>query len=1566
MPFNPFLNSEVAAKRAANKAAFEAYAASRPRVANIDTPIVKADDLLKDSEFVRGSQEVARMHPPGRVIYTDPLIDDPNPASGMSQTIVKFGNQTPEQNAGVYNLAQPQVQEVVRQPSNRYERTDALNQFFKPNAIGWGESPVPRQRGSLPFIKSNLNNPRYSEATMASTGKVLINGEYRDIDWRNAGKNNGGAQPYVFAKDSSTPVHLSELVSPQQYQDVMAGANVPLYMNQGMFKKFLRSNDPYDYKIIDTDKTGDFKRIQGKQIADGDSILPTQGEVWGIGQELNDINKAQEQALRTRSSDSINTYWGSNDEPGLLAIDAVARDGGSGTWVADNQEPYLNYFSANKQSQGASMVAGDLARGGQYKSAGGITSPTSINGGTGLSTSIPIGWDESGNYIDKPFLDKYFNGSLNDQIGKNRDGNFVYRNLVEQYPNGVDRNGNVIYRNPGTLDIGGVPRSKPRPTDALPDLTQEDFVGDRVRYSADGKYLIDAPRNLVRKEGPELEEINLLRGNYLDANKVNLNLLASNPMFALGEAVNNSIIKEGGNRLVLQQGSHPGYYDGTRYIPKGVTALTPASEFLSSTPQVVRDRQTGKIISVWEPKLNPTTWDAISGSFGDSRERSVLRFPTTPETPLTLAAVNDYGIAEYPGNSDNAYRFPDEYQGRKLLPLSVQRNNGTLDPTQLSSRGRWMGGGLSTESKFGRKNRTDDNAKNGFFYNPLESQYLQIQKPPGSDYLRLRSDTDPLTLEAIAADTAARKAAAEYQEAAQVNPFTRQYKITETGNEIAGTIPTGQIEGVTLPVMFEEKIKGGSKFEPDYMPYAPSLAPLNQSIGDGLTILDQHLADARIAIDGARYPLTPEATTTKYLPSTAQLAAEKTQLHGKTRVGLDDKVNWWNQEGPSDADLAAIANGGNLNFNPADDIRQVRRSGKGLAPAYADPSIAPTDIVSAIEAKQQELNRTRALITNYAGSSRLRSQEEIDAIKGAYRKTPGLGATYGIGETVPIDKVYYPPSPTAQPPNYDGMIPGQEDYFMMSPETYKYADLMRGNKNLQRFVTGDEANNLGSMVTVIHTDGDGNEIQRVQRPANSFVKKRQVVSDDGTAYEEDVEYANQKDLADIFDGTRRMTVPELQQRAAYLQNEIDRATSAHNELMGMEAAPRIQITTETGKRRAANLAEEMEQIGLAVKNNDEGQVVAIGSLPIGLPSERSVNLPVKYNSQEIIDPEVQAMVDQGKADTLAAQRLIDFNQQYHQSQRPKPVITETHQKELADKVVSEYYGDQLANMLMTPSPDTAANRVYDQWNIGRVKNFRRPDPLYPPGYGNSGEFLGNAENLFPTLTSQPEKLIDQQLMTGRRRKAQTWGQEASPESLQLGYEIGAVEDQGGRFRGGRVPQFPQLPPNPNRPAHFMIDDVVGGPAQRPRIQDYDQSYLVQPSPSNVRYGNPRSQGLPQPLAPTPTGIPEPSYVTVNDLLGSNPVARNRVANGASNDYLVQPQSSGVRPSLIQPEYAPSSPLPLPTPHFPLPIQQYQIPGWALPTAGGVYLAAAGLNEYQRQQEQKRQQDEAGLRRLYGG
>lgn len=989
--------------------------------------------------------------------------------------------------------------------SNKNQLIDGTNQFYNDYLTQWGTNPIYKE--STPMLTGDIANPTYSDNTLAAINKVrtnFVNGSnkefpFESVSWTN--KGGGNVIPVIRLNGSTVP--LESVIQPDEFQGFMDAANVPNYYSTKQYNAL----DPAS--LLGKEKRFDngFYKVWSNDIPVDNSGYPMRKQMHGVGQELADINRLQQQALNSRGVDSVEIYRGGTDEPGLDAIIAAAKRGGNGRWVDDNAEPMYNLFQATVESQGDSMVNSDFARGGRRISVGGVTS-------------------------------------------------------------------------------------------ALPITTDEDYVGDRIGFS--NGYPVD-----VRGVNP---------------------------------------------------------------VPQGVRNFTPASELLEPAAQ----------------------WKFQS-------QRETLRFPTVAETPLTLAAVNEYGIAQYPGNPANA--FP----GGGRIALSVQKNNRIIDtnperyPTgmvtgtdgrqvesygidrlagmpSMASRGRWMGGGLS-DAELAKPHLPNSGKLSG--REGLDGNY----KIPGN-YLRLLPDDDPRTLAAEAANIEAHQAAANYQEPATLPPFTRQYQITQTGREIEGAIPSGQIAGAYLPVSVEIPTGQGSKIERDWMPYAPGLAPEE--------LRDQHLADLHIELDGAKYPLTSEATTSPYIPSPDQKAEVDRYMYGKTKVRADDSLDWWNQEGPSDADLAAIANQGKLNFNAGDDVKNARAKRVGLATEYNDPNIAPVDIQSALDASRQKLNTVRALITNYETSPTVRQKTE---------------------------------------PLFNSVDP-----------------------SLNRFMNEDEANKIGQMVTIKNANGDIVDV----RPASSFTKKREVVSDDGTTYLEDVDFSpvNQRDLANIFSSDRQpMNLPELRAEAARLEGEIARASNAYNQAMGIESQPEIQITATPSIRKAQTLADQAKQLGMQVNNND-GQVVITGSLPF----DSNLRLPFKRNVFTEVDPKTQAMYQQGKADEIAAQKLIDVAQGYRQEQRmnqigypSKPqlidqptadylqqqIIQRAATQAMSDRK-ADYFGNELATMLSTPTPDSAAQRVYRQWNAGeRMGRSAKQAQQY-----SVSEPVGYVSDVFPNLPHITQEPID--------------------------------------------------------------------------------------------------------------------------------------------------------------------------------------------------------------------------------
>jgi hypothetical protein len=859
---------------------------------------------------------------------------------------------------------------------------------------------------------------------------------------------------------------------------------------------------------------------------------------------------------------------------------------------------------------------------------------------------------------------------------------------------------------------GGYRQNGGRIASAYPAADEADFIGGRIGYNSLG-VPFDIDRRLVQRLGPVAPEGNV---EYV---AVELN-----------------------NRI------HP-----------AVIAFTPASEFLQSTPQITKDLRTGAVL---RGQVNP-----------------IVRPPTYTETPLSRVTVNEYGQVV-------AQSLPS---GR--LARSVMLRNGTLpidnkemvfrpdgnDPIiikgkpqytgtwarnslygkpEMSSAGRWIGGSM-TDAEVAKGFNSGYRSGKISDRDPLDSNY-QIR----GNYRAVLSPNDERVIAAQQADAEARNLAAQVQETF-TPPFTRNFTITQTGREIPASFEENQIQGAYLPVTYE-----GSKGVnvPGYAPYVPTAASAQEQIAEGLTRLDQYLADVRVEIDGRKYPLTPEATTKPYIPSDTQRSAESVARYGRVRVDRDGDI--WDIDGPSDDEILAIARKGTNNFSPGQDIANARARGVGLSDGsevYANPDIDVMDADSAIAEAKRKLNRIKAGINNYYTS------------------------------------------PTARIPQ-SGM--GTDGVFTINPGDPQLVQVPYAN----RFIDEAEAARIQA----------ANEASRVAR-------LKTVRDIDGTEYVEDMSHVSKRDIANLFnEGQDYSVLP------GYLESEINKAQGTVNQLMGLEAQPEVKISIPGTGPKAVTLGEQARQLGMDVLHDtDYDQTDITGLIPYG----SNLNLPVKYNAvQEEVDPEIAAMVLQANADKQAAQNLIDVATAYRQQERmnqigypSKPqVINETQAAAIQERVIKKaalqamadrqagYFGDELAQMLSAPTPNTAAQQAYDiMFDQGNVRK-----------------------------------------RTANRRWAEQVAIPEPPPSKDPRF----VEDYGNMYRGGRLHEYfvnPGLTPVDNYTVYRTVDDVV----QRPSIQTEVRRRIAESmqEPQYVTYQDLQSP-TPNPQHPIPNShspVPSPRF-----------------------------------------------------------------------------------------------------------
>lgn len=1006
--------------------------------------------------------------------------------------------------------------------------------------------------------------------------------------------------------------------------------------------------------------------------------------------------------------------------------------------------------------------------------------------------------------------------------------------------------------------------------------------------------------------------------------------------------------------------SHPGYLYVTNSTPvrEGINNFTPASEFTRSVPQRL--------------------------AYPETANRTVQRIATQPETPLSLARVNEYGVTDYDVNPANPYIFPDDYTGRRVANLSVQRANNALDTSQMSSRGRWMGGGLNVPPNSSKEKRKDRSQSQ---LDPLVEE-RKIAVPVEGKYVRLLPTDDPRRQQALQQQIVAHRESENVPE--DPDPFTRQYEITRTGKLIKPETPKSVIEGAFLPLTTEIPRKvGDAEFYKDWLPYRPV---------DKL--LHQHLADVRIKLDDNYYPLTPEATATPYLLSETDLAKVNDELFSRQHIDKDDNVTYFNAADPNDAyrELQAKINQRNAKrsgknfeafdadepseeylvqasknprqFNPENDVdgyanfddsndvevhvdydaegnaqRTIAyRKGKDRirTETYLDPSLSPTDIVQGISDKTKELNRINASINNRLTSPSANAPDAMSIVM---------------------------PDGTTQ------RIPFVDSFLKRSNTGRRYisqrGQLTEGEMPVSLSVN-EPLNSNYSPVTA-NRFMDEKEAARVAAQLETRPKKyKEIWESDGTSYLEEVDDVSVNDLRDIFnvDPDRRLTVEELQARNNALEQDIAKATNAYKQLMALEAAPEIKISaTPSTKRQTRTLGEQMEQMGLDLEEGQaKNQLIGYGSLPVDLPATKQLSLPVQYPDRTEYDPELIAMAEQGQQDTAAAQKLIDLATGYRQGQRMEKIGYPSIPRDLGEEGAAAVQ----ERIVKQAGRDARLERLADTQAQQFADLLTNPPALTPEVVPVTAQDLLN-QSLQVEYPSSPIEegertffAIDNGIPDSKRRFYKP-----DQRSIDASKEIDRVIDR----RRIVLPRNKGVIAAPSSPLEKTMT---------PQTYDYLMSQATQLSPQEQAQvlSTVKQQLTPQeydrlvaqinnssssPVVAAPTQ--EPTYVTINDL--TTPQGLVELPPRVPVQETPQPQSVNVRqPSTYsQPvleNYEPYAP-PQYTTVEDLQNPGRRLPGWAIPAGvGASLLGVAGISRYQKEQERRRQEEEMMLRRMYGG
>jgi hypothetical protein len=636
---------------------------------------------------------------------------------------------------------------------------------------------------------------------------------------------------------------------------------------------------------------------------------------------------------------------------------------------------------------------------------------------------------------------------------------------------------------------------------------------------------------------------------------------------------------------------------------------------------------------------DPVSKSKIARLVGEA-PRNIQRTPEAGEAPqYQYSNVNEYGVSQgavlnesaYGPAYPSAYRRPPVYLSDKVIePQTFDRYDTGVSPygkpikylaestrnpiagQERAPRGRWMGGGLKGRYKditSDGRNLADRSSDSTI--DPLNSSY-QISMPQGTAFVPMQPDVNLIPRPQLVLRD-------DYVE--PVVPFERQYQIRETGNVIPGSDPN--ISDAYLPVartINGEDVRGYTPFLAGETREAQAILDQNPELAakyyEG-QILNEHLADVVIELGGRKYPLTPEATTTEYLPSKKQLEQQAKSRFGKRRISEDDdidyfsgvdeyspyskKTSWedsWkeiNNFEPSPDELYEKAYG----YSGANELAKSRgltseeANTKGLyvdpkirtsKEVYADPSVEPTDIVGAIQEKERLLNRINAAIASREGSS--------------YNNTS------------------FPPSPT-------------------TAEALDNTNTLRGSIIGTRYGGGELNSGVTEDPRLLSERGTGRKEAPQGRTFSRFINEEEAnrIAQSQLVGRGDSEYINPSDLNFLTTDAapeRILTTNELRQQQQLIADDIQRAKAAYTGLMSLEPQNEIRIVTSGDN----NLAAQMQQLGMQIEQRaSRPGFIATGSLPVGMPGENIPNLPVRYNQaleEEIYGTQLGNMLESGQ------------------------------------------------------------------------------------------------------------------------------------------------------------------------------------------------------------------------------------------------------------------------------------------------------------------------------------------------
>lgn len=610
---------------------------------------------------------------------------------------------------------------------------------------------------------------------------------------------------------------------------------------------------------------------------------------------------------------------------------------------------------------------------------------------------------------------------------------------------------------------------------------------------------------------------------------------------------------------------------------KGINNFTPASEFYSSSPQVVRelveDPVTGRRVAgrVLYSGQNLTSvrpqWIASSGRDGNTlfeegyiprtdlqTQNPVLRFKTNPETPLRAFNVNEYGVP-----IPDKYGFPQEVLTSNGEPIQLPRSAQIANKAEEISHPRLMVQdfkGITPDYEPIPDGMSYEEADRKGLLKPifnntrpvgLNSSY-QIPLPKGVGLARVLDETDPRTQAALAAQAEAQARIAADTTIAKP-AFDRKYTITPgrtAGIEspqyaqytdllsnpsddtarfwkenVPGIIPQGVIDGAYLPVTVTPR-------------------PVNAEGKKGWLYPDQiYTTESGREVRGDKalsyvnVPLNLDNATTSYLPT-----GKRKELEAK---GFgDDAINAWVNANPNLARDNALANAKILIDGQYYDV----------TPQATVPEFNPATGGNYLQAVNRSEHRAARIDTPFKAGTNISEP------------TPEW-----IQQQAISGNLNFNPDDYISPD--DRAILNQKEIYNAGYE--EPTDILGAINRVQR-----KKNQIDAVIS--------NTEQRLKEQYGLAGNQVMLSNDFGTGLLD-------KSVGSVINGEYVTTssipdLTELKAKSNQLAEEINRASAAHNAIINIEDSPEITIT-RTGtyggvkdfNQRAAN------ELGMEVLDN---------------------------------------------------------------------------------------------------------------------------------------------------------------------------------------------------------------------------------------------------------------------------------------------------------------------------------------------------------------------------------------------